>query len=340
MKKLLIVTDAWAPQVNGVAVTTAALAENLRKKNFEVVVVHPGLFSRNWSLPFYPEIKIPVFPGRRMRTIFNREQPDYVHLATEGFLGKTARKVCLKERKPFTTFYHTHFPLYTQYYVLGGSFIAFFVMRYLRWFHSASSAVMVSTKTLKSYLEEVGYSSVVVTPLGLDPERFRRDETQVPELGLSHPVFVYLGRIAKEKNVEEFLEAPLPGAKLVIGDGPDRERLEKKYRNEALFVGYRRGQELVQYLSAADVCVFPSRTETFGLVVLEALACGLPVASHDVMGPRDILTPGVDGEFDENLARAATRCLSLSGTRCRETALKYSWEKSAEVFILHIQEGV
>lgn len=336
MKKLLIVTDAWAPQVNGVAVTTAALAENLRKKNFEVMVVHPGLFSRNWSLPFYPEIRIPLFPGHRMRTIFNREQPDYVHIATEGFLGITARNVCLKKRKPFTTFYHTHFPLYAQYYVVGGSLIAFFVTRYLRWFHGASTAVMVSTKTLKSYLEATGYLNVVVTPLGLDSKRFWRDERHAPKLGLSYPVFVYLGRIAKEKNVEEFLETPLPGAKLVIGDGPDRMRLEKKYGKEALFAGYRRGQELVQYLSVADVCVFPSRTETFGLVVLEALACGLPVAAHDVMGPRDILTPGVDGELDENLARAATRCLSLSGTRCRETALQYSWQKSAEVFISHI----
>ena len=340
MKKILMVTDAWAPQVNGVATTTSALADALRSLGMEVAVVHPGLFSRNYSLPLYPEIQIPFFPGRRMRELFEQEKPDYIHIATEGFLGLSARKYCKKHGTSFTTFYHTHFPLYAPYYLFGGSILSFFLAGYLRWFHNAANAVMVSTNTLKKELESQGYRSVVVTPLGLDASRFVRNEARAPKLELPHPVFVYLGRIAKEKNVEEFLAASLPGGKLVIGDGPDRARLEKKYGGEALFAGYRRGQELVDYLSVADVCVFPSRTETFGLVVLEALACGLPVAAHDVMGPRDILTPGVDGELDEDIAHAATRCLALSRDQCRATATKYSWDTSAKVFLSHIETGV
>lgn len=340
MKKLLIVTDAWAPQVNGVAVSVAAIAEALGKQGLEVVVVHPGLFARNVSLPFYPEISVPLFPGRRMREIFEREQPAYVHLATEGFLGLAARKFCKAHKVPVTTFYHTHFPLYASYYVLGGQLISFVMVRYLRWFHRASRAVMVSTKTLQAHLTSQGYRRVVVVPLGLDTTRFVRDESSAPALGLARPVFVYFGRIAKEKSVEEFLVAPLSGSKLVIGDGPDRARLEKKYGTGALFVGYRRGQELVDYLSAADVCVFPSRTETFGLVVLEALACGLPVAAHDVMGPRDIITPGVDGALDENIAAAATRCLTLSREDCRHKAMQYSWNITAETFLMHVKSHV
>lgn len=194
---------------------------------------------------------------------------------------------------------------------------------------------MVSTESLKSELEISGFKNVVVVPLGVDVNHFVRNPAS-PLPKLSKPVFVYFSRLAPEKSPEEFLRLKMPGTKLVIGDGPDRKKLEKKYGKENMFVGYKRGQELVDWLSLADVFVFPSRTETFGLVVLEALACGIPVAAHDVMGPRDIITEGKDGYLSENLAEAAMKCLSLSRDDCRAKAIQYSWEHSAEAFIKNL----
>jgi len=337
MKKLVIVTDAWAPQINGVVRVLQAVISELEQGDIKVTVIHAGLFRRMLPLPFYPEIRFAIFPNRRMRALLATENPDYIHIATEASLGMCARRVCLQEGRTFTTSYHTNFPAYAEYYFVAGWLVAIIGRYFLRYFHRPSKAVLVSTESLKARLEAEGYGNVVVWPFGLDAKTFVRDESRAPALGLSHPLFVYVGRVAKEKSVEEFLTTPLPGSKLVIGDGPQRAALERKYQGEALFVGYKCGQDLIDHLSATDVCVFPSRTETFGLVVLEALACGLPVAAHDVLGPRDILTSGVDGALDEDLAAAATRCLSLSREDCRATAERFSWKKSAAVFRSHIE---
>ncbi len=340
MKKLLIVTDAWFPQVNGVVTVFDTITTFLRQRNIEVAVVHPRLFAHVYPFPLYPEVELALFPGRRMREIFLREKPDYVHIATEWTIGIAARRFCLRKNIPFTTSYHTNFPLYAAHYFGFGKIFSSLASRYMHWFHGASQAIMVSNPSLKSQLEGEGYAPVVLWPFGIDTKRFVRNESRAPKLNIAHPVFVYFGRIAKEKDVEEFLRAQLPGTKLVIGDGPQRAELEKKYGNEALFVGYKRGQELVDMLSLCDVCVFPSRTETFGMVGLEALACGIPVAAHDVLGPHDFITPGVDGMLDEDLGRAAIACLTLSREDCHRKALQYSWDSSADIFLEHVQKYV
>ncbi len=331
MKKMLLVTDAWAPQVNGVVRVQNAHIHALKSQGYEVIVVEPGQF-RTIHMPMYPEIRLALFARRRIKRVIEEAQPDAIHLMTEGPLGWAARSVCMNAGIPFTTWYHTHFQLYVDMRLHG---LLRPILFLLKRFHSTAIRTMVSTMSLKRKLESAGFRNVVIVPLGVDVEQFVRNP--VPPLPpLPKPVFVYFSRLAPEKSPEEFLKLELPGTKLVIGDGPDRMKLEKKYGNKNKFVGYQRGQELVNWLSLADVFVFPSRTETFGLVVLEALACGIPVAAYDEMGPKDIITQGKDGYLSEDLRDAALKCLMLSRDVCRATALKYSWEHSTDEFLKNI----
>ncbi len=331
MRKILLVTDAWAPQVNGVTRVLNAHIDGLKERGYEVSVIEPGQF-RTMPLPMYPEIRLALFARRRIATIIDKIKPDAIHIVTEGPLGWAARSVCLKHRIPFTTWYHTKFQLYVDVRLHGLLGPIHWLMRR---FHSKAVRTMVSTESLKCELEVDGFKNVVVVPLGVDIIQFIRNSSP-PLPPLPKPVFVYFSRIAPEKSPEEFLKLKLSGTKLVIGDGPDRAKLEKKYGKENKFVGYKRGQELVDWLSLADVFIFPSRTETFGLVVLEALACGIPVAAHSCVGPRDIITEGKDGYLSEDLALAALKCLVLSRDDCRATAEKYSWEHSSETFIKNL----
>ncbi len=333
MKKIAIITDAWHPQVNGVVTTYAKIIPILEKRGYAVSVIHPGFF-RTIPLPFYPEIRLAIFPRRKIRAMLDELKPNAIHIAVEGPLGVAARSICRKRGIPFTTAYHTHFQLHIEARV-HGTFFTPAAYAALGWFHGGARATMVATKSLKNELEKHGLKNLALWPLGVDTEIFKRNT--VPRLPpLQKPVFVYFGRLAVEKSSEEFLALDLPGTKLVIGDGPDRIRLKKKYGNRAVFVGYKRGQELVDWLSLADVFVFPSRSETFGLVVLEALACGIPVVAHDVMGPRDIITNGVDGYLSEDLGKAARDALLLDRKNCRETAERYSWEHSVDAFVQNL----
>lgn len=331
MKKILLVTDAWAPQVNGVVRVQDAYLAYLRTRGFHVEVIHPGHF-RSVPTPMYPEIPLALFPRKRISILIKEFRPDAVHLMTEGPLGWAARSVCRKRGIPFTTWYHTHLQLYVDIR-LRGLLRPIYVL--LRRFHSAAVRTFVSTESLKRELESAGFKNIVVVPLGVDTELFVRNPTP-PLPQLPKPVFVYFSRLAPEKSPEEFLKLELPGTKLVIGDGPDRAKLERKYGRTNKFVGYKRGQELVDWLSLADVFVFPSMTETFGLVVLEALACGIPVSAHSVMGPRDSITVGKDGYLGRDLREAALKCLELSREDCREKALQYSWEHSADAFVKNL----
>jgi len=331
MKKILLVTDAWSPQSNGVIRVQDAHMSYLAAHGYEVKVIHPEQFI-TIPLPIYPEIHLALFPRRRIRNMIEKERPDAVHIMVEGPLGWAARAVCMKRGIPFTTWYHTHLQLYVNVRLRGLLRPIYYLMHR---FHSTAVRTMVSTESLKRELEANGFKNIVVVPLGVRTELFVRNNS----LSLKHyqtPVFVYFGRLAIEKNPEEFLQLKLPGTKVVMGDGPLFNMLKKKYPDAQFFGRYEVGKEFVDQLSLCDVFVFPSRTETFGLVVLEALACGIPVAAHSVMGPRDIITEGKDGYLSENLAEAAQKCLALSRDDCRAKALQYSWEHSAEAFIKNL----
>lgn len=331
MKKVLIVTDAWSPQSNGVIRVQDAHVSYLKAHGYDVMFIQPEQFT-TIPLPIYPEIHLALFPRRRVRKMIEEAMPEAIHIMVEGPLGWAARAVCMKKGIPFTTWYHTHLQLYVDVRLRGFLRPIYYLMRR---FHSTAVRTMVSTESLKRELEANGFKNITVVPLGVRTELFVRNPSpSLPQF--TKPVFVYFGRLAIEKNPEEFLRLELPGTKLVFGDGPLRSSLEKKYP-EARFLGrYEVGKEFVDQLSICDVFVFPSRTETFGLVVLEALACGIPVAAHDVMGPRDIITEGKDGYLSDNLADAAKKCLTLSRDDCRVKALQYSWALSADLFIKNL----
>ena len=325
--RLHLVTDAWHPQVSGVVTALEQIKQHLERDGWEVVVIHPGLF-RSLPLPWYPEVRLVVSPWRSLRRMLLRETPDYVHVATEGPLGWSARALCRQYGWRFTSSYHTHLHLYAHAHM---RLLLWPVQTLLRIFHGAATCTMAATPSLKGELEADGFSNIALWPLGVDASLFaRRPLLDMPRL--PEPVFAFFGRLAPEKSPDEFLKLDLPGTKLVIGDGPERARLQARFGTEALFVGYQHGQDLLDWLSLCDVMVFPSRTDTFGLVILEALACGVPVAAHDVMGPRDIIETGVDGVLGGDLRRAALACLSLDRSKCREKALRYSWEASAAAF--------
>jgi glycosyltransferase involved in cell wall biosynthesis len=323
----VLVTDAWIPQVNGVVRVLHALIPLLKDRGYDVILIEPRKF-KTVRLFFYPEIRLAFFAQRRIEKMFKEIQPDAVCIVTEGPLGWSARAVCKRQKIPFTTWYHSHFDIRLRGLLRP-------ILALVRHFHSAAVATMVSTDSLRRELESVGFKNLLIMPLGVDTTLFTKNPSPVLP-PLPKPVFVYFSRLAPEKSPEEFLKLKLPGTKLVIGDGPLRKRLEKKYAEENMFVGYKHGQELVDWLSLADVFVFPSRTETFGLVALEALACGLPVAAHDVMGPHDIVTEGKDGFLSDDLQIAAVKCLELSRDDCRAKAEQFSWDASVDAFLKNI----
>ena len=327
--KILIVTDAWRPQTNGVVSTLSHTVDCLRGFGHAVRLITPQGF-RTIACPSYPEIRLAVFPGRRVARLIAQAAPDALHIATEGSLGMAARRYCLRRGLNFTTSYHTQFPQYLRSRLPIPVRLTY---RWLRAFHGAGRACMVSTRTMQAELEHWGFRNVVRWQRGVDTQLFRPGPKQF--LNLPRPIAVYVGRLAVEKNVDAFLAMPWAGSKLIIGDGPERARLQERYP-EGVFVGYRYGADLVAHLAASDVFVFPSRTDTFGLVNLEAMACGLPVAAYPVTGPIDLVEDGVTGALDESLGRAAQRALSLSPAACRERALRSSWERCTREFEGHL----
>ncbi|HEV8666695.1 MAG TPA: glycosyltransferase family 1 protein [Candidatus Paceibacterota bacterium] len=331
MKKIVIVTDAWHPQVNGVVRVTEAIERILKARGYSVLIIHSGLFM-SLPVPFYREITLALFPNNKVKRLIEDFAPDAVHLMTEGPLGWAARAFCLRRGVPFTSWYHTHFDFYIDMRIPG---LKRLVTARLRRFHNRAERTFVSTTSLQSDLVREGFTKTAVVPLGVDTAFFVRNlAPAVPQL--QKPVYVFFSRLAVEKSPEEFLKLPLDGTKLVIGDGPDRAKLERKYKGQAVFVGYRKRQELVDYLSIADAMVFPSRTETFGLAALEALSCGVPVAAHNVLGPKDIITEGKDGYLSDDLATAAQKCLTLNREDCRAKALEFSWDKSVDAFLKNL----
>jgi glycosyltransferase involved in cell wall biosynthesis len=328
--RLLVVTDAWTPQVNGVVRTLEILGRDLAAMGHEVDYATPeGRFTM--ALPTYPEIRLAVFPRRSLERMIDEFQPTAIHIATEGPLGWSARAICLKRKIPFTTSFHTRFPEYVnaRFPFISESL----VYRGLRRFHGPATAMMVATQTLKKEMESHGFTNLRIWSRGVDVDVFR----PIPgaTLPFARPIWLYVGRVAVEKNLEAFLALDLPGTKVIVGEGPAREGLAQKYP-EAQFLGAKVGEELVRHYSASDVFVFPSKTDTFGLVMLEALACGVPVAALPVPGPLDVIDSDLVGVLDNDLAAACRGALNLSRDDCRAYAVTRSWRACTEQFLSNL----
>ncbi len=324
---LLLATDAWAPQINGVVRTWQHVIAELEALGHRVTVVHPGLF-RTVAAPRYPEIRLALCPGRRVAALVREQRPDAIHVATEGPVGQAARKHCLRHRLPFTTSYHTQFPQYLKaYFGIPPRWTFAFVRR----FHNAGRATLVPTPAVGRELEANGFRRVVVWSRGVDTRRFRpMPPTRFADL--PRPIFLYAGRVAREKNIEAFLDLDLPGSKVVVGDGPARTNLQRRYPH-VYWTGMQSGDDLVACYASADVFVFPSRTDTFGVVMLEANACGLPVAAFPVTGPIDVVRPGVTGVLDDDLAHACLAAAKLDRDACRAHAATCTWRRCAEIVL-------
>jgi len=324
--RIAIITDAWRPQVNGVVTTLSTTAATLEAMGHELLVVNPSEF-RSFPCPTYPEIRLSLAPGRQVTRRLDAFDPEHIHIATEGPLGLAARRYCQRRGLAFTTSYHTQFPQYVRARVPIPLSVSY---AFLRWFHGRATRIMVATQHQQRDLEDHGFGNIVRWTRGVDTELFRPG--QQGSLPDERPIWLYAGRVAVEKSVEDFLALELPGTKYVVGDGPARQELEQRFP-EAVFTGYRFGEELAAVVGAADVFVFPSRTDTFGLVMLEAMACGLPVAAYPVTGPIDVVRNGESGVLSENLREAALACLELDRGACRAQALESSWPKATQQFL-------
>lgn len=324
--RVAIVTDAWAPQTNGVVRTLSTTCAQLEAGGHDVLVVHPGLF-RNFPCPTYPEIRLALLPDRMLAKLLAGFRPHAVHIATEGPLGMAARRWCLRRDQPFTTSYHTQFPEYIRARVPIPLAVTY---AHLRRFHNAAARVMVATPSLEQQLRARGFKNLVRWSRGVEVDVFKPGRLDF--LSYPRPIFGYVGRVAVEKNIEDFLRLQLPGTKVVIGDGPARKVLEADFR-DAVFVGYKYGTDLAQHIAACDAFVFPSRTDTFGLVLLEAMACGVPVAAYPVTGPIDVVREGVSGVLSEDLRAAAMAALQLDRVACRRYAMEYTWERATTQFL-------
>jgi len=331
--RIVIATDAWKPQLNGVVRTLDTLGRILTSLGNEVLYITPQDFN-TVPMPTYSEIKLAVLPNRKVAKMINDFKPDAIHIATEGTIGRAARRFCLRRGYPFTTSFHTRFAEYVHERFKTPVSWGYAI---LKDFHKYGDALMVATPGMKDELEEKGFRNIKLWARGVDTSVFvPGDRTFLDHL--PRPIFLYVGRIAVEKSIEDFLELDLPGTKLIVGDGPQTAELKARYR-DAVFVGPQFGEDLVKHYAASDVFVFPSRTDTFGLVNVEALACGVPVAAYPVRGPVDILKdahPGC-GALDDDLKKACLAALeSRDPEECRRHAMKFSWEAGARQFIANL----
>jgi glycosyltransferase involved in cell wall biosynthesis len=331
--RIAIVSDAWRPQINGVVTTLGKTAEAAQRLGHTVEVVSVD-GSPSIACPTYPEIRLALRPGAIVSRHLRQFAPQMIHIATEGPLGLAARALCLRQKHPFTTSYHTQFPEYAN---ARWGIPASLGYNYLRWFHRPAVRTLVGTQTVRTNLQARGFGHLVPWSRGVDTELFRPNEQARAQAAVQwpRPVMLYSGRVAVEKNLEAFLQLDLPGTKVMVGDGPARAQLQQKYP-QAVFTGYRFGEELAWHMACADVFVFPSRTDTFGIVMLEAMACGVPVAAFPVQGPLDVVRHGVTGVLDVNLESAIRGALALEATQCRGFAQLQSWERCTRQFIGHL----
>lgn len=328
--KILLISDAWKPQVNGVVRTLENTGIELTAMGHEVMVLGPDRF-RTVPMPGYREIPLALRPGRGVERQIESFLPDCIHIATEGPLGMAGRRWCVHNEVAFTTSYHTRFPEYLR---LRAPIPTRWSYAWLRRFHGAARRTMVRTRTQKKELSARGWDHLEVWPGGVDTQLFRPRRERA--LKLPGPIALYAGRVAPEKTLEDFLSVDFPGSKVIVGDGPARVSLQARFP-DAHFLGYHHGEELAQLVASADVFVFPSRTDTLGLVMLEAMACGVPVAAFPVPGPLDVVMEGVSGCLDKDLAIAMQRALLLDPTDCRAFAGEFSWQHCSRIFLDLVQ---
>jgi glycosyltransferase involved in cell wall biosynthesis len=324
--RILIATDAWHPQVNGVVRTLTSLARSASVLGAEIDFLTPDGFP-SVGVPTYPGLRVALPNRREIAARIEAASPDAIHIATEGPIGWAVRAYCRRRKLAFTTSYTTRFPEYIAVRSFIPVSLGYAVLRH---FHAAAAMTMVATASLRQELGAWGFRRIGTWTRGVDTDLFRPGDAA--ELDLPRPIFMTVGRVAVEKNLEAFLALDLPGSKVVIGDGPHRAELERRYPR-ARFLGEKTGQDLTSHLAAADVFVFPSRTDTFGVVQLEALACGTPVAAFPVTGPLDVIADHPVGALDTDLRSACIRALGVSRQLCRSFALERSWENSARQFI-------
>jgi glycosyltransferase involved in cell wall biosynthesis len=327
---IALISDAWRPQVNGVVRTLTALIGELGARGYKVAPITPDLF-RTFPCPTYPEIRLAVCPRRHVGELIEAADPDAIHISTEGPLGIAARRHCLTRGYPFTTAFHTRFPEY-----VAARFAVPLPWSYalMRRFHAPSGGVMVATETVRRELAARGFHNLRRWNRGVDAALYEPSGGgALPDL--PRPIFLTVGRIAVEKNFDAFLALDLPGSKVVVGDGPMLDKLKRRYP-EAHFLGRREGKDLARLYASADAFVFPSRTDTFGLVLLEALASGVPVAAYPVPGPLDVIGDSGAGVLDEDLRRAALAALEIPREHCRAHALRFTWPASADQFVANL----
>lgn len=324
--RILIVTDAWSPQINGVVNTLKRTVSELEGMGHEIVVINPSQF-KTFPCPTYPEIQLSRNSRTKIMEVMTTFEPDAVHIATEGTLGWTARAICWDWKVPFTTSYHTQFPEYIAARFPVPLWAGYAIIRS---FHKHSGRVMVTTPTMKARLEKRGFKNLGLWSRGVDIDQFKPNMDPVYN-DLPRPIFLNVGRVAVEKNIQAFLDLDLPGSKVVVGGGPQLDELREKYPH-ILFTGPKKGDDLARHFADADVFVFPSLTDTFGLVILEAMAAGLPVAAYPAPGPIDII-PGTNaGVIDDDLRAACLACLDIDATIPRAFAETRTWRKSTEAF--------
>jgi glycosyltransferase involved in cell wall biosynthesis len=328
--KIMIITDAWKPQVNGVVRTLQTTARELQAMGHAVEFLTPLEFS-TLPCPTYPDIRLSLFPGGKVARRISEFDPDALHIATEGPLGVAARRFALRQGRPFTTAYHTRFPEYVRARTGVPMRLTY---AFLRWFHGPSESVMAPTQVVKRDLESYGFRNVVTWSRGVDLEIFKPQHSE--RLKSDPPIYLYVGRVAVEKNIEAFLELDLPGSKWVAGVGPALSRVRARYP-DVNYLGVLDQHELAQVYASADVFVFPSKTDTFGLVLLEAMACGLPVAAYPVTGPLDVIGDSkAAGVMHEDLRTACLEALRLRREDAAAHARKFSWRAATEQFLAHL----
>src|ERR1700738_1119238 len=331
--RVLIATDAWHPQVNGVVRTLTALADSAHRLGVAVEFLTPEGFA-SVPLPTYPGLRLALPRRPEIARRIKEHKPDAIHIATEGPIGHMFRAYCRARGRPFTTSYTTRFP---EYIAARAPIPQAWVYAALRRFHAAATVTMVASRSLMSELRQRGFGNLGMWTRGVDPDLFHPE--RAIDLGFSRPIFVTVGRLAVEKNVEAFLALDLPGTKVVVGSGPQEQELRRRFP-QARFLGLMEHGTLAAHLAAADVFVFPSRTDTFGVVQLEALASGVPIAAFPVTGPKDVVGGNPVGVLNEDLRTACLEALRIPRETCRAFALKFSWENSARQFIGHVRKVV